>query len=187
MCVKYWPDEKGQHRQYGRISVMLDSEQTPHADYVSRKLKIWLDDKKDASRSVTQFHFHQWPEGSCPSNASSIVELINDLQRVQRQSGNNPVTVHCSDGVGRTGTFCALLTALDRVKTEQIVDVFRTVKSLRIQRSGMCSTVVSFSSTVIRGSTYLYTVKPLILTSIIFSVLLYTYELLVSIKFNVLL
>ena len=50
----------------------------------------------------------------------------------------------CSDGVGRTGAFCALYSVLERVKTEQIVDVFQAVKTLRIQRTGLLQTIVSW-------------------------------------------
>ena len=48
-----------------------------------------------------------------------------------------------SDGIGRTGAFCTLYSVLERVKTEQIVDVFQAVKTLRIQRTGLMTTVVS--------------------------------------------
>lgn len=49
----------------------------------------------------------------------------------------------CSAGAGRTGTFCALSTVLERVKAEGILDVFQTVKSLRLQRPHMVQTLVS--------------------------------------------
>ena len=48
-----------------------------------------------------------------------------------------------SDGMGRTGAFCAAFTILERVKAEQVVDVFSTVKSLRIQRPGLLESLVS--------------------------------------------
>ncbi len=48
----------------------------------------------------------------------------------------------CSDGLGRTGTFCGTFTILERVKAEQVVDVFSTVKSLRIQRPGLLGSLV---------------------------------------------
>ena len=48
-----------------------------------------------------------------------------------------------SAGIGRTGAFCALSTAIERVKAEGIVDVFHTVKHLRTQRPHMVQTVVS--------------------------------------------
>ena len=47
-----------------------------------------------------------------------------------------------SDGIGRTGAFCTLYSVLERVKTEQIVDVFQAVKTLRIQRTGLMATIV---------------------------------------------
>ena len=49
----------------------------------------------------------------------------------------------CSDGIGRSGTFCALAASLERFKTEQMVDVFHTIKTIRIQRAGMVQTLVS--------------------------------------------
>ena len=48
-----------------------------------------------------------------------------------------------SDGISRTGAFCSLYSVLERVKTEQIVDVFQAVKTLRIQRAGLLGTIVS--------------------------------------------
>lgn len=51
----------------------------------------------------------------------------------------------CSAGIGRTGAFCALSTAIERVKAEGMVDVFHTVKHLRTQRPHMVQTVVSMS------------------------------------------
>jgi hypothetical protein len=47
-----------------------------------------------------------------------------------------------SDGQGRSGTFAALCSVLERVKTEQVVDVFQTIKALRIQRPGLVKHVV---------------------------------------------
>lgn len=53
-----------------------------------------------------------------------------------------PSAFSCSAGAGRTGTFCALSTVLERVKAEGILDVFQTVKSLRLQRPHMVQTLV---------------------------------------------
>lgn len=53
--------------------------------------------------------------------------------------------VSCSAGAGRTGTFIALSNILERVKAEGLLDVFQTVKSLRMQRPHMVQTVVSGS------------------------------------------
>ena len=48
----------------------------------------------------------------------------------------------CSNGVGRTGVFIALHVILERMLGEGMVDVFQTVKNLRIQRPAMVQTLV---------------------------------------------
>ena len=47
-----------------------------------------------------------------------------------------------SNGVGRSGTFCAIVSTLERVKQEQVLDVFQTVKSIRTNRPGAVQTLV---------------------------------------------
>ena len=47
-----------------------------------------------------------------------------------------------SDGVSRSGTFCALMVCINRFRTEKIVDVFRTIQIMRGQRPGIVGNVV---------------------------------------------
>ena len=64
-----------------------------------------------------------------------------------------PVTLHCSDGVVRSGTFLVIHSQLERLKTEGVVDVFQAVKSARIQRPGVIPNIVCFNiiSLLVRG------------------------------------
>ena len=48
-----------------------------------------------------------------------------------------------SDGMGRTGTFCALMMCHDRLKTEHMADVFNAIKTIRTHRPGMVGNPVS--------------------------------------------
>ena len=48
-----------------------------------------------------------------------------------------------SGGCGRTGTYIAICLLIDRLKMEGVVDVFQTVRALRLQRPGMVRSVVS--------------------------------------------
>lgn len=50
-----------------------------------------------------------------------------------------------SDGVGRTGVFCALCIVLERMRCEGVVDLFQTVKLLRTQRPNMIQNQVCIS------------------------------------------
>ncbi len=51
----------------------------------------------------------------------------------------------CSDGVGRSGTFICIHAQLERLKTEGVVDFFQSIKLARIQRPGLVPDVVSKS------------------------------------------
>ena len=55
---------------------------------------------------------------------------------------DSPCTHCCSDGVSRTGAFCTLYSVLERVKVDQVVDVYLATKTLRIQRAGLLETLV---------------------------------------------
>lgn len=48
-----------------------------------------------------------------------------------------------SGGCGRTGTYIAVSILLERLKTEGVVDVFQTARTLRLQRPSMIQSVVS--------------------------------------------
>ena len=54
------------------------------------------------------------------------------------------VNVLHSNGLGRSSTFCAIYTTLERFKAEQCVDIFQVVKSLRINRPGAVDSLVRF-------------------------------------------
>lgn len=48
-----------------------------------------------------------------------------------------------SDGGGRTGAFCALVTSLERVKQDSSFNLFQTIMLQRIQRPKMVTSLVS--------------------------------------------
>ena len=54
-----------------------------------------------------------------------------------------PILVHCSAGVGRTGTFIAVDIALEQARRERVVDIAGIINRLREQRMQMVQTVVS--------------------------------------------
>eukprot|EP00058_Branchiostoma_floridae_P015854 XP_002601342.1 hypothetical protein BRAFLDRAFT_59175 [Branchiostoma floridae] len=136
-CARYWTEEGS--KAYGDLIVKLD-DQNEFGDFTHRTFTL-ENRKGEKSRNVHQFHFHGWPEHGAPDNAAGIIDLIGQVQKQQQLSGNGPITIHCSSGAGRTGTFCAISTVLERVKTEGNCDVFQTVKALRQQRPHMVQNI----------------------------------------------
>ena len=70
--------------------------------------------------------------------------MVEEMTKQQMRTGNQPIVVHCSDTVTRSGIFCAIATTIERCKTEGVVDVFQVVKVLRVQKPGAVPTVVSW-------------------------------------------
>ena len=56
---------------------------------------------------------------------------------------DKPNHFFCSGGTGRTGTYIAICLLIERLKTEGVVDVFQTVRALRLQRPGMVRSMVN--------------------------------------------
>jgi len=48
--------------------------------------------------------------------------------------------VHCIEGAGRTGVFVAISIIIERIIQERAVDIFTTVKLLRMQRPNLVET-----------------------------------------------
>lgn len=144
LCARYWPTEVSAPETRGPVSIELLSED-PFDDYVHRKIKLNETVKgTTSSRVVHHFQFMAWPENGAPKTGEGMIDLIDQVLRVQQQTGNKAIVVHCSAGIGRTGAFCALSTAIERVKAEGLIDVFHTVKHLRTQRPHMVQTVEQY-------------------------------------------
>ncbi|KAG8453294.1 hypothetical protein GDO86_000073 [Hymenochirus boettgeri] len=139
-CAQYWPSEGTM--SFGDITIELKKEEECES-YTVRDLLV-TNTRENKARQIRQFHFHGWPEVGIPTDGKGMINIIAAVQKQQQQSGNHPITVHCSAGAGRTGTFCALSTVLERVKAEGILDVFQTVKSLRLQRPHMVQTLEQY-------------------------------------------
>ena len=98
MCCCYWPTHEGEAKSYGHITVKLLLEEH-YGDCNLRKFEI-NEDKTGVvgvktAFTVTQFHFMVWPEHETPPITSSLIELIGNVNKVQRGSGGRPMIIMC--------------------------------------------------------------------------------------------
>ncbi|KAK5620826.1 hypothetical protein CRENBAI_018226 [Crenichthys baileyi] len=61
-------------------------------------------------------------------------------RHIESEGSEAPTVVHCSDGVGRTGTFIALDVLLQQLETEQAVGIKEFLHKMRLHRSHMVQT-----------------------------------------------
>ena len=84
-------------------------------------------------------HYIAWPDFGVPSNSQTLYKMANFLKNYES------ALVHCSAGVGRTGTFIALSKLIDIVESDtQYLNLFSVVLNLRKERPYMVRLTSSF-------------------------------------------
>ncbi|KAJ3647439.1 hypothetical protein Zmor_019317 [Zophobas morio] len=135
---KYWPD-KHETLPFQDITVYYISSEM-FADYEHRRFRVVC---KDETREVQQYHFLSWPDHGVPLYSQSLIPFLMTLQSIQLDS-KSPIVVHCSAGVGRTGTIILCDTCLRMAAEENCVDVLKTLQQLRDQRPNMVDNIQQY-------------------------------------------
>lgn len=86
---------------------------------------------------MEHFYYKEWPDRSCPSECQSIIELISKLPiGFDDEMGlSTPILVHCSAGIGRTGTFIGICNLIEMMRQTEYVNPKLTVTEMRKQRA----------------------------------------------------
>merc|ERR1712037_251783 len=89
------------------------------------------------NREVTQMQCEIWPDLDAPDDPKVLVDMV--LKAQELQTTPSPLLVHCSAGVGRTGTFIALYKLWNDYYNPEVktLSLLPTVVALRAQRSLM--------------------------------------------------
>uniref|UniRef100_A0A182QF65 protein-tyrosine-phosphatase n=1 Tax=Anopheles farauti TaxID=69004 RepID=A0A182QF65_9DIPT len=147
-CEKYWPDPQ-QCKEWGHARVRCLSE-TSTADYTLREFLLSWRGQDD--RKIYQYHFQVWPDHGVPGDPGCVLNFLQDVNTRQAQLQlegvmPGPICVHCSAGIGRTGTFIVIDMILDQILRqghECEIDIQRTIQMVRSQRSGMVQTEAQY-------------------------------------------
>ena len=92
---------------------------------------------------VTHMFYTAWPDHGVPHNTMSLISFLRRVRKEHPASLTTPLLVHCSAGIGRTGTFILLDLALQQMRNEGTMSVFHHLQSMRNQRMKMVQTLVS--------------------------------------------
>lgn len=150
-CHEYFPSTGSEILQFDDINVKCKE----LLDFPTHKKRIFSVEKvrtiftslcrlrhlicifqKKILQTVYHYHFVKWPDHSCPYDPKELIEFTRTV-RSERKHPSHPLVVHCSAGVGRTGTFLALDIAMQQMRSKKKVNVSNIVKDLRRQRMKM--------------------------------------------------
>ncbi|PIK46839.1 putative receptor-type tyrosine-protein phosphatase T isoform X2 [Apostichopus japonicus] len=126
VCLKYWPDQES---IYGDLLVKCEKLEE-HFQYDYRMFTIALKHGGE-SRTVKHFHFTDWGDMKIPEFLDPILAFLEIVRNNTSQKKVPNTIVHCSAGVGRTGTYITLDAMLDMAQAEGKVNVYKFVTEMR--------------------------------------------------------
>lgn len=142
----YWPQQgQGALVQRGGITVETQLESVDQF-CLMRKFRL---SKADQSLEVTQLQYTGWPDHGAPGEFDSVVDFFSRYRKVRQQALESgpmgPVVVHCSAGVGRSGTFIGIDMMLDKLAScpdhTAELNLYALVDALRGSRCQMVQSV----------------------------------------------
>ncbi|XP_055371806.1 tyrosine-protein phosphatase 99A isoform X2 [Condylostylus longicornis] len=140
-CDMYWP--KDGTETYGVIQVKLVEEEVM-ATYTVRTLQIKhlkLKKKKqiNSEKIVYQYHYTNWPDHGTPDHPLPVLNFVKKSSSANPPDAG-PIVVHCSAGVGRTGTYIVLDAMLKQMAAKGVINVFGFLRHIRNQRNFLVQT-----------------------------------------------
>ncbi|XP_022670585.1 tyrosine-protein phosphatase non-receptor type 9-like isoform X2 [Varroa destructor] len=158
-CGQYWPAAEGEEHEHGQFRIANQGVEAA-GDYQVSELQLRLRDSSEdgddtdsgaMTRTVWHLQFLSWPDYGVPESAFAMLsfrdvclqkqrDTIRDLENHSLWSSSlapqgPPIVVHCSAGIGRTGTFITLDTCIRRLESESRINVRGTVEAIRAQRA----------------------------------------------------
>uniref|UniRef100_A0A8B9HD44 protein-tyrosine-phosphatase n=1 Tax=Astyanax mexicanus TaxID=7994 RepID=A0A8B9HD44_ASTMX len=139
-CHQYWPHPP-EVKDYGYLQVCCHSEECNLA-YVTRELTL-THTQLGQQRSITHLQYVAWPDHGVPEDSSDFLDFVQAMR--SKRMDTEPLVVHCSAGIGRTGVLITMETALILMENTKPVYPLEILTSLREQRAMMVQTSCQFS------------------------------------------
>ncbi len=153
-CAKYWSKSmkkyaiKEEKKKKGE-----KGEKDKNEFYKIRNLTL-INNQTKEERKIVQIHFKGWPDHGIPEiDDGSVFEAFIEMNKiVDENKKDGPIIVHCSAGVGRTGTFISMYflekeirSQIDNKKLKSIqINVFNLVRKLKEMRLYLVQSVAQY-------------------------------------------
>ncbi|XP_056003140.1 receptor-type tyrosine-protein phosphatase epsilon-like isoform X1 [Ostrea edulis] len=135
-CHQYWPEHGEMTSGSFRLRVIS---QRASANYIRRDINI-THIETNVVRTLNHMHYTAWPDHGTPSPVELLV-FYRHVKQLKQMYPESLLVVHCSAGIGRTGTFIALDALYKQGQKDGLIDVVRYVNIMREDRMNMIQNV----------------------------------------------
>ncbi|CCD72005.1 Protein-tyrosine phosphatase [Caenorhabditis elegans] len=134
-CEQYWPETADGQMilMDGKLTVKI-AEPAKEVEQNILLMKITVIDDKGTSHNFEHWQWKAWPDRGVPELPMAVFRLLIRLKTA------SPIVVHCSAGIGRTGSIVGLEIALVKFCAGEKVVLKDIVKEIRNQRHGSVQT-----------------------------------------------
>jgi len=154
--ARYWPEMNNNtpgSQEYGRLRITIIT-RTDQKDLILRNMTLEnLDSSPPEKRDIVHLQYTGWLDHQAPPSVKSfmnMLHLVDDLIAKAKSTPTSlppPICVHCSAGIGRSGTFCGVHILYNFMKkhfetsySTPPINVVNTILEMRRQRPGMVQT-----------------------------------------------
>jgi len=141
-CHRYWPDQTEKVMKAGDFEWTVGTQEV-FTNYIKRTFILSVKGQAKQNREITQFAFTAWPDHGVPATTQELLNF-REVIRGNWNPAKGKVNVHCSAGVGRTGTFIALDRFFEGIYYNKYVKLLDIVNSLRADRNLMVQSDIQF-------------------------------------------
>ncbi|XP_067936996.1 tyrosine-protein phosphatase non-receptor type 9-like [Watersipora subatra] len=155
-CSNYWPESEHEAHQYKGYFVVNTKIRTSEKYNISSL--ILRCDQTEKIRLVYHVLFLAWPDYGVPACPDDLLQLIYRTRQLQEKGvklaekednwaghpHGPPLIIHCSAGVGRSGTFMCVDICMRMLDEIQKTNIEEIVKALRTQRAFAVQTAKQF-------------------------------------------
>ncbi|KAL3073069.1 hypothetical protein niasHT_035345 [Heterodera trifolii] len=136
-CHQYWPTADNKLMRFANNQIMVKFSREHHVEGALYRtdLIVGAPQMRQGHLRVQHFHWRQWPDRGVPHSDLAPLRLLYHVIGVPR------AVVHCSAGIGRTGTLVAVYLANQTLHLGQPLNIFALIRDLRRQRSQSIQTL----------------------------------------------
>jgi protein-tyrosine phosphatase len=138
-CFPYWPTECKEITNVGLYQIQ--NEKSEKFDSFIVTILTLRKKNNPETRIIYHAHYLKWPDHGIPTNTKDALLFLEKVEYYRQITITKaPILLHCSAGIGRTGTFCAIDIGIKKYLEKKFIDIPSTVVKMRTERAGSVQT-----------------------------------------------